>query len=567
MADEGFLQIRNETGVVATVPLAGDRMIIGRSANVDIVLEGQTVSRRHAELFKDPYGRWWVRDLGSRNGTLVNGTEAKEETVVQVGDLIQVEEFGLRFRKSVTQSGQRQPTSVAGMSIADAGVTLADVGVGPVKSLRDLEPPQVDANHLFTLTEFAGQLLATEDDDQRMKDLCELMVDQPFHGTSAMALRLGKDQKDREPVVLCEPVSAAAQNEPPYISSTVLRAVLAKEAPVVASNTQGPGGGQDMVEMSLVAAVKEIAAVACPIASTSEYLDVLYVTLPAQYGTAKWMALASLASEQFGQAQAAWEARRAAQEQAVIEQELRRAHNIQMRLVPKDFNYEALDIGFGFEPCKWVGGDYVDALKMKDGRLFVTVMDVCGKGLQAALITTGLHTTVHLLIDQGLGLVDLVTTLNNHLVKTLPDESFVTMCSMAIDPVNGEIECVNCGHPPAFIVNRAGVAQDMQSGEHAPLGYIEMDITAEKYQLEKGQIVSSYSDGLSEMVNEADDMLGVDGVRTYISDVYKSPATDSATQMGTSATQVATLLKDKLANYKGKALPNDDTSYFVVLRK
>ena len=155
-------------------------------------------------------------------------------------------------------------------------------------------------------------------------------------------------------MVICEPLTDGRTKEP-YISKTLLRSVAAAGAPVVASNTQAPGAGTDMIELSLVADVQEMSAVACPIGDDGDTLDILYLTLPSRYGTSEWLALASLAAEQFEQANAAWDARKAAQEQAIIEKELQRAHEIQMRLVPKDFAADGLEVGFGFEPCLLCG--------------------------------------------------------------------------------------------------------------------------------------------------------------------------------------------------------------------
>ena len=568
MDSAGYLQITNtQDGGVTEVPLAGEKMVLGRATNIEIPLPGQTVSRKHAELFKDPYGRWWLRDLGSRNGTLVNGEELKDAYTLQVGDTIQIEEFAIRYRKSATQAGAKMPSSVAGMTMSAAGVTLGDAKVGPVRSLKDMTPPKIDAAHLKSLMKFAGDLLNTENDKTRLKMLCGLMVGETFHGNAALALRLDLQNPGSEPTVLCPPLTDGRTKDP-YISKTLLKAVAAARSPVVASNSQGAGigGGEEMVELSLVAAVQELSAVACPIASDDQHMDLLYLTLPSRFGTAEWLALASLAADQYQQANTAWESRRAAQEQAVIEKELHRAREIQMRLVPKDFKLDGLDVGFGFEPCKWVGGDYVDSIRLADGRQLIVVMDVCGKGMQAALITNGLHTTVHLLSAQGLGMVELVTKMNNHLVASLPDESFVTMFALAIDPKSGEYEAVNCGHPPAFIVKPSGETRQLKSGEHPPLGYLEIEITAEPGKLEKRELIAAYTDGLSEMVNEEDKMLEIDGVRERLQQVYSTPGSDSATRFNRTATQLAAALKQQLEHYRGAALPNDDVSFFVGVK-
>lgn len=551
-----YLSVQKDGGETTNVALLGDRMTIGRAQNVEIVLDSQTVSRRHAEVYTDPYGRWWIRDLGSRNGTIINGGKI-DEHVLQLGDSIRIEEYTLQFRRKSTYAGQRLPATAA-------GITIGEMTAGPMRSLRDFVSPKIDASHISLLTELGGKLLRADSEDARLRMLCELMVSEHFHATCALAMRINRaDPTQME--MLCAPVYAGGNEEPPHISRTLLRAVVQNDSPMVASNSPAGGGGSDVVELSIVAAVRAMAAIACPMARDEESMEILYLTLPANFGTSEWLALAALACEQFENARAAWLARQQAEDQAVIEQELKRAHKIQMRLVPKDFKVSGLDIGFGFQPCKWVGGDYVDALPTRDERIFLTVMDVCGKGLQAALITTSLHTTIQLLIRQGLSLAQTVSTLNDHLIRTLPDESFVTMCAMVIDPRTGDLECVNFGHPPALLVDPQGNVRELQSGEHPPLGYLPLEPTVQKDNLPRGWLVCGYSDGLSEMINEQDAMLGIDGVKQYLAEIHRNP-TGSATQLVRDATQQSAALIEKLAQFQGKALTADDMSFFITRR-
>src|SRR5262249_35461963 len=148
-----------------------------------------------------------------------------------------------------------------------------------------------------------------------------------------------------------EPVS-------PYISKTLLRMLLARNEPVLASNSTmaGGGGGQanaNMGELSLAADVMTISAVACPIRSERSYTDLLYVLLPPEYGNSEWLALTSLAVKQFQQAESTWAARKLGEDHAAIERELSRAHKIQERLVPRDVTVAGVDFAIGFVPCKW----------------------------------------------------------------------------------------------------------------------------------------------------------------------------------------------------------------------
>jgi serine phosphatase RsbU (regulator of sigma subunit) len=186
---------------------------------------------------------------------------------------------------------------------------------------------------------------------------------------------------------------------------------------------------------------------------------------------------------------------------------------------------------------------------------------VCGKGLEAALIAAGLHTTVHVLVHEGLGVAALVRSLNRYLCATLPAGVFVTMCSLVIDPETGEIEQVNCGHPPPMIATPGGALREVETFEQAPLGFLDGDgeIVVTRDRLDHGQLLALYTDGLSELLDERDHMLEVEGLAALVAAV----AVDGR---ASSATQLATRLRARLAAYRGAAVPADDASFILVLR-
>src|SRR5262249_61703183 len=93
---KGFLEIRLDGGAPMRRMLAESHVVIGRIPSVQLMLDHHTVSRRHAEMFCDPFGRWWIRDLGSTNGTLVND-EAVAERVLSPGDRVSIGDYTIAF--------------------------------------------------------------------------------------------------------------------------------------------------------------------------------------------------------------------------------------------------------------------------------------------------------------------------------------------------------------------------------------------------------------------------------------------------------------------------------------
>lgn len=548
----GWLQIRKENTLVTNTHLTGSRVVIGRSPDCDVVLASDSVSRQHAELVAHGDATWSVRDLGSRNGTGVNGVRVHGERPLQPGDVLQIDVFELLYRS------EHSALSKPPVAKPRTAVTMMDAAAyGPVRTLHELAPPKIDATHLSKLMAFSGELLSEADVHQRQAMLGALMTGRTFNGTTAMLLQVPRHDPNAEPEILHGPVMQNITREQPHVSRSVIRAVLAGESAVLASSK--PQIGKDMVQMSMAVSGQAVSAVACPVRSDANVMDILYVMFPGQYGTAEWLALVSLAASLFSQAETTWLAREAAQTQALLEEELRRASEIQMRLVPQDFARGDLDVGVGFVPFKGVGGDYVDALPTADGRVLVTVMDVAGKGMDAALIASGLHTAVHLSIRLGLSLVDIVQTLNRHLIDTWFASTSVTVAAAILDPRTGRVEAVNCGHPTPLVVSPDGRTRELQCYEEVPLGLLEFELQVGHDRLQPGEMLALYSDGLSELFDEGGAMLGVEGVTRYLSEIRRTLGPRRR------ASEIATQLHQRLAAYRGRAQASDDISFILAL--
>ncbi len=560
-----ILEIRDEHGGQVRHPLADRNLIIGRSSTADITLATATVSRRHAELVRDPFQRWWLRDLDSHNGTYING-ERITETVLHGDDVVQIGEFTLQLIPATSESISAASRDMEAQAEVTAPAVQPQEDAGAVSALRQVEPAHVATEHLAKLADFGRMLISTEQSQQRLIDLCRLVIGENFHGQCALVLRLEKDQDPRQAQVI-SPAQHRVDGDgsSPHISRTLLRAVLREGEAMMATNTQPAATGNGntdgeragAIELSIAANVMAMAAIACPLHHDEQTMDVLYTTLPPEYANGEWLALVALAVRQYEQAELAWAGRRQAEALAAIERELDQARRLQTGLVPKQQQIAGLDTAIAFEPCRWVGGDYADILRTGDGRILVTVADVCGKGMQAALTTASIHTMVHTSVRAGAPIEQLMCHLNEHLLESLPDSSFVTMVCMTIDLQTGEVICVNAGHPPALVVDSAGTLRHMQEGENLPLGIAPINPEAQRDQLEPGHWLAMFSDGLTELSYEDGRMLGVKGLGEHFCSACKPDHT--AQQITESMLAIAN-------DIRGQRLAEDDWTLLVARR-
>jgi phosphoserine phosphatase RsbU/P len=545
---KGYLEIRLNGGSVSRRILSESHVVIGRVPGVQLLLDHHTVSRRHAEMFCDPFGRWWIRDLGSTNGTLVND-EPVTEKVLQPSDKIAIGDFMLAFFLE-PKVENRSPRGA---------IALDDDKPTAIRTLMDFDPPRIAAEHLRNLMEFSRRLISVEDPQERLAQLCHLMIGKEFHASLAVALRI----RAGTPTMLSRPFRPSSHQTDgnPYISRRVLSKLAETREPVLAGNLASPGpGGPPSVELTMSREVMALWVVACPLAIQDDEMDVLYVTLPPDLGSVEWLSLIALAAEVYQQSESAWTARRHAQAHAAIERELDTARQIQRGLVPKKHDFPGFDVAIAFEPCKWVGGDYVDVVPMPDGRMLFAVADVCGKGIQAALVTSSVHTMVRATTDGGSSLPELMERVNKHLCEWLPPHSFVTMVAIAVDPVTGETECVNAGHPPPIAVSGSGALRFLQSAVNPALGVAITTMESQRSMLTPNDVLLLYTDGLTELRNTSKDMLG----QERLGEGFLRICVDDGPR-GVSA--ISAGLRQLLEAFRGDQLPEDDRAFLLVRRR
>ena len=563
------VEVRDGPRVVSRQTVSG-HAIIGRAADAAIRLDRGTVSRQHAEVLVDPFGRWWIRDLESRNGLLWAGRKVRERAI-RDGDLFQVGDFVLVFELPRTAGDGSSAAAADDPSnlTRDSVIPIADAAAAAgISVAQDLETPRLLAAHLSLLLETGRDMVRAEAADVRLIQLCQLMLRPAFKGSVAMALRVSADKLDA-PQMLCPVQAAAGHGGRPPVSRSLMRTVLERDAPAMAGNSPTLDQAPEMVEMSMLASVRPMCAVACPLRPVTTatgggaVVDLLYVIFPPECATGEWLAIAALAAEQYRLAESAWAARQEALRHAAVERDLEQARHIQLRLVPPDLSVPGLDVAVGFQPCRWVGGDYTDAAVLPDGRVFLAVADVCGKGLAAALVMSSLHTMVRLILDDSgnqLALDKLMARLNRNLASYFLDGGrFVTMACAVVDPRTGVVEHANAGHPPTVIADPSGTARELACGMNLPLGVGEDAFRVGRERLERGQLLAMYTDGLSEARGPEGDMIGMARLRDEFGTIHAACSKDP---LRASCDRVARWV-DTISESR---LPDDDRTYLLARR-
>jgi serine phosphatase RsbU (regulator of sigma subunit) len=214
-----------------------------------------------------------------------------------------------------------------------------------------------------------------------------------------------------------------------------------------------------------------------------------------------------------------WRLRAAeARERERIEQELRVARQIQQELLPETMPTLAdWRIATYYGPAREVGGDFYDFLELEGGRLGLVVGDATGHGMPAALVMATTRGMLRAVVQSSESPSEVLAWVNEALVAEIPPSTFVTCFYGVLDPENGHFHYANAGHNlPCRRYD--GQAEELRA-RGMPLGLMPgMYYEEKEIELEKGESVLFYSDGLVEAHDPKGEMFGVPRLRRLVAE-------------------------------------------------
>ena len=187
---------------------------------------------------------------------------------------------------------------------------------------------------------------------------------------------------------------------------------------------------------------------------------------------------------------------------ARVQQDLDAARLIQRSLLPQKLpSIAGYSLAFRSATCYEVGGDYLDIVAQPDGSILMAVADVAGKGLASAIWSTSFRSAFRAMAVTGLPLDELATRMNQH-HWTEGEEArrrYVTAIFLRLHPDTGELEVVNAGHNPGFLI-APGQKPHQFDATGTPLGLLSgMRYSSERCVFIPGARLLFYTDGLTEV--------------------------------------------------------------------
>jgi len=205
-----------------------------------------------------------------------------------------------------------------------------------------------------------------------------------------------------------------------------------------------------------------------------------------------------------------------------IKRDMQLAKDVQLSFLPRSLpTVESYEFFAHYEPALEVGGDYYGFIPLPRDRMVVTVGDVAGKGVPAALLMASLSSDARFCTVTEPEPATAISKLNDLLVKTAGSmDRFVTLCAIILDYKQHKAVIVNAGHMTPLVYRHAtGKLEDSTNNDVVglPLGVAEgYPYEAAEVSLGPGDCLVTFSDGVSEAMDKNNTQFGLERIQSAV---------------------------------------------------
>lgn len=304
---ETYLEIRSPQGKTTRVLIKESSIKLGRAPDAGCRIDSKDVSRYHAEMTLNDLGQWSIRDLKSRNGTILNGrvlngNEANEGwMLMEPGDRIELGDFTLHLLMSNPFMDEQMGYAVS--------YTNVEIDEQPGPSARIIEHAdgglQITKDQLQKLARLMNSLVTSKEAKRRLDLLLDVLVSPGFDAQVVCVLKIEKMTGKAQ--VHGEPRGPRGLASVPRFSRTVLSALLSTGESVLA-------GGSGAIEVSFTdharpGASGKTAAMACPVLGNEHVMVAIYAQVLQEHALDERLAVFDLAAQLFAAGEASWRGR------------------------------------------------------------------------------------------------------------------------------------------------------------------------------------------------------------------------------------------------------------------
>jgi serine phosphatase RsbU (regulator of sigma subunit)/pSer/pThr/pTyr-binding forkhead associated (FHA) protein len=487
--------------------LDGDRFVLGRNPDCGIVIPITSVSREHAQILRTQ-GRYFIEDKQSRNGTFVNNQQITARVPLHHNDRVRICDFVAVFLETTATGTDNDDLGEEGEGPSTVEAMLSHSS----SMLLETQP----AEKLRTLVEISSDLTKTLE----LNSLLPKIADSLFHlfrQADRCFLITSGDTPER---LMPRVVKTRRPNEESTarFSRSIVRRCLETQQAFLSDDASR----DDRIQLSQSVVDFRIRSVMCAPLTRADGKIFGVIQLDTQDRSKKFTSddlklLCGVANN----ASIALENARLIEEAVSrerLERDLKLAHDIQRSFLPstepKVPGYEF----FGhYQPAQQVGGDYYGYVPLTEGRLAVTVGDVAGKGVSAALLMAKLSSDMRFSLLTENDPACAIGKLNNLLYEfTSKADRFVTLAAAVLNPVNHLVTLVNAGHlSPVLYRPATSSLEDVvpRATAGVPLGIMDgYDFESCQIQLRPGESLLLFTDGITEAMDVKNVAFGMAGM-------------------------------------------------------
>lgn len=476
--------------------LVGAALTVGRALDSGLTIDDTSASRRHLEILAKQEGFFW-KDLGSTNGTLLNGARMLEGRL-RNGDLIQIGETVLRF---VIEDIPDRPGTADDSTIFKETIINRD---GLVQSPTTTAPSKSD--ELLRAVYTIMNEIATNYEPCSLVDRILETTIKAVDAQRGAVLFANEELGQLAPCPVCNRIHVIEdgklkRTEPGEImlSHTVTNRVLSGGESVLYLDSD-QDGALNSTDSILSLRLRSIICV--PLRGKMGISGVLYMdsNRPGQQYSHDDMLLSTAVGNSAGLALENARMHLEILEKQRTDQEIEYAWTIQEGFLVKQWPQDDRRFSVYGEtrPAKIIGGDFYDFVRPADDTVGILIGDVSGKGVPAALAMAQLLAEFRLHARALRTPVEVLRALNAGLVTRSQRGMFCTLCYATLDLNTGRLACANAGHHPIL---RIGAQQSGYLGKASgpPTGVLtDSGWNTTEDQIAAGDTLLMFTDGIVE---------------------------------------------------------------------